>query len=102
MFTFLGLVGPISIIVVLIVIAQLSHRLGAVTKRPPLYRAFYVSAALIALGVLARLLNIAKGAEFDYDAAVLYDVPLVVGLVLAVVVAWNYWSWLLSERGKGV
>jgi hypothetical protein len=102
MLSLLGLVGPLSIIVVLIVMAQLSHRLGAVTKRAPLYRAFYVSAILIGFSILSRVLSIGSGAEFDYDLAVLYDVPLVIGLVLGVIVAWNYWSWLLSERGKGI
>jgi hypothetical protein len=29
----------------------------------------------------------------------LYTVPVVVALLLAVMVAWVYWGWLLNERG---
>lgn len=93
----LGLIGPASIIVALVVLALLSERLGAVTKRAPIYRWFFVSVALIGISIVARL--IAPDA-LDYRAALLYDIPLAVGLTLAVVIAWRYWSWLLSERGK--
>ncbi len=99
MLTFLGLFGPLSLIVVLIVMAQLSQRLGAVTKRPPLYRVLYVSAGFIAVSIVSRVVSIGSGADFDYNAAMWYDIPLVLGLLLGVVIAWNYWSWLLSERG---
>jgi len=99
----LGLVGPASLIVALIVIGLLSQRLGAVTKRAPLYRWFFVSAALLCIGIVWRLfgLIIPDMPTRDVDATVFYDIPLAVGLVIAVAVAWRYWSWLLSERGKG-
>jgi hypothetical protein len=93
----LGLIGPASMIVALIVLALLSQRLGAVTKRAPIYRWFYVSVILIAVSIVARLF---APDALDYRAALLYDVPLALGLTLAVVIAWRYWSWLLSERGK--
>ena len=93
----LGLIGPASMIVALIVLALLSQRLGAVTKRAPIYRWFFVSAVLIGFSIVARLF---APDALDYRAALLYDVPLALGLTLAVVIAWRYWSWLLSERGK--
>ncbi|MCC7450480.1 MAG: hypothetical protein IT324_23885 [Anaerolineae bacterium] len=92
-----GLIGPASMIVALIVLALLSQRLGAVTKRAPIYRWFYVSVVLIAVSIVGRLF---APDALDYRAALLYDVPLALGLTLAVVIAWRYWSWLLSERGK--
>ena len=99
----LGLIGPASIIVALIVIALLSQRLGAVTKRAPLFRWFFVSAALVSIGIIWRIfgLIIPNMPARDLDATFFYDIPLAAGLVIAVVVAWRYWSWLLSERGKG-
>src|SRR5215468_4427134 len=96
---FLGLLGPISVIIALVVIAQLSQRLGAVTKRPPIYRWFYVSVALVMLSVLERLVALVIPNAFS--SGLLYDLPFAAGLVIAVVIAWRYWSWLLSERGKG-
>ena len=96
---FLGLLGPVSVIVALIVIAQLSQRLGAVTKRPPIYRWFYVSVALIVVCVLERVVALFVPNAFNTE--LLYDIPFATALVIAVVIAWRYWSWLLSERGKG-
>lgn len=95
---FLGLLGPASVIVALIVIAQLSQRLGAVTKRPSIYRWYYVSVALVTLSIIERLIALIVPNAFN--TALLYDIPFAVALVIAVVVAWRYWSWLLSERGK--
>lgn len=99
----LGLIGPASMIVALIVIALLSQRLGEVTKRAPLYRWFFLSAALVSVSVIWRIfgLIIPDMPMRDVDAELFYDLPLALGLVIAVVVAWRYWSWLLSERGKG-
>ncbi len=98
----LGLCGPASIIVALIVLALLSQRLGAVTKRPPLYRWLFVSVALVGISVIARLVNLGAAEPPGRGSIVvmLDDVPLALGLTLAVFIAWRYWSWLLSERGQ--
>ncbi len=100
--TLLGLCGPASIIVALIVLALLSQRLGAVTKRPPLYRWLFVSVVLVGISVISRLVNLGTAESLDHGSAVvmLDDITLALGLTLAVIVAWRYWSWLLSERGK--
>jgi hypothetical protein len=101
--TLLGLCGPASIIVALIVLAALSQRLGAVTKRTPLYRWFFVSVVLIGVSVMSRLVNVgaSDAAGRDVLVAILDDLSLAIGLSLAVIVAWRYWSWLLSEGGRG-
>jgi hypothetical protein len=100
--TLMGLCGPASIIVALIVLALLSQRLGAVTKRSPLYRWFFVSVVLIGISVIARLVNLGATEALGRDVLIvmLDDLSLAIGLSLAVVVAWRYWSWLLSEQSK--
>src|SRR5690349_5937550 len=100
--TLLGLCGPASIIIALIVLALLSQRLGAVTKRPPLYRWLFVSVALVGISVMSRLVGLGAADSLGRGSVIvmLDDIALALGLTLAVVVAWRYWSWLLSERGK--
>jgi hypothetical protein len=94
----------VSIGVALVVLALLSQRLGAVTKRPPLYRWYFLSVAIIGVAVILRIMSLSApvGPDFDYDnmMTLLYDIALVIGLSLAVMIAWRYWGWLLSERGK--
>lgn len=101
LFAFLGLAGPLSIVIALLVIAALSQRLGAVTRSTPLYRWFYVSAVMVSVGLVIRFLDIFMPEQINLTANPLYyDVPIVVGLIVAVIIAWRYWSWLLSERGN--
>ena len=94
----LGLFGPVSIIIVLVIMGLLSQRLGAVTTRPPLYRWFYVSAGLVGLSILMELLVILNA---DPELTPVYEVPMVVGLMIAVIISWRYWGWLLSENATG-
>ncbi len=100
--TLLGLCGPASIIVALVVLALLSQRLGAVTKRAPLYRWFFVSIALIGISVVTRLVSLGAPdtTNRDYGTITLDDIALAAGLSIAVIITWRYWSWLLSERGQ--
>jgi hypothetical protein len=100
--TLLGLCGPASIIVALIVLALLSQRLGAVTKRPPLYRWLFVSVLLVGISVMARLVGLGASETPGRGSIVvmLDDIALAIGLTLAVIIAWRYWSWLLSESGR--
>jgi hypothetical protein len=101
----LGLVGPISITIALIIMALLSRRLGSVMRTPRYYLGFYVAALLMSINVLARLLNIGYGENM---ADTLGHNPLLVliyvglpalAITLGLAVAWRYWSWLLAERG---
>jgi hypothetical protein len=98
--TLFGLCGPVSILIALVVLALLSQRLGAVTKRAPLYRWLFVSVALVGVSIVGRFISaVVPGGDPAYAATMLFDVLFVLGLLLAVVVAWRYWSWLLHERG---
>lgn len=82
-----GLPGAIALLWLL---AALSRRLGAVTKQPPLYRLFYLSMALISLGALWQL-------SAPTAPQPLADLAILLGLLIALAVAWHYWSWLLYE-----
>src|SRR4051812_5232386 len=97
----LGLAGPIAIVIALLVMALLSQRLGAVTRRAPLYRWFFVSVACVSVGLIWRFLSLIAPDQMGHANPIYYDVPLALGLVIALIVAWRYWSWLLSERGTG-
>ncbi len=103
-FALLSLLGPVAIMIALVILALLSQRLGAVTKRPPLYRWLYVSVVLVGLGVIVRLLNLDAPETLgnDYSTVMLYDILLALGLGLAVIIAWRYWSWLLREPSRNV
>ncbi len=98
--TLLGLAGPIAMIIALLVMALLSQRLGAVTKRRRAYRWFFVAVGLITAGILARLLALGGTPSALAEATLLYTVSVTIALTLAVSAAWRYWGWLLSERGK--
>jgi hypothetical protein len=97
-FTIFGLLGPASMVVSILVIASLSRRLGAVTRRPPLYRWLFVGATLICLGIVFRLASMDEMGSLRDRGALLYDAPVVAGLLIAVVVTWRYWGWLLYEH----
>ena len=101
MLALLALLSPASVIVALLVIAQLSQRLGAVTKRPPIYRWFYISIVMVVVAILSRAGALLWPVALEATTALLYDMLIMVALVISLVVAWRYWSWLLSERGQG-
>jgi hypothetical protein len=100
----LGLLGPVAITVALITVAQLSKRIGSVTRTPHYYLGLYMAAALMGISTGARMLNIGRGpaaaASLGSDPTwvLLYVGLPTLALTIAVIVAWRYWSWLLAER----
>lgn len=93
----LGVVGPASVTVMLVVIGLLSQRLGAVTRMPPYYRWCYVAAGLVGLSTLGRLVSIGY---VDEGLTLLNNLLFALGVTLGLVVAWRYWSWLFGERQR--
>jgi hypothetical protein len=99
-----GLLGLISIGVAMVVMGLLSKRLGSVTRAPRYYLGFYLAALMIAVSVLARLLNVGRGVEFvtdlngDMGWVLVYNGLPALAISLGLYVAWRYWSWLLAER----
>jgi len=97
---YLSLIMPISMIIVMFVFAQISQKQGKVARRPPLYRWFYVSSGLLMVALVYRIWAQLSFGSLIGDAVALYDLPVMLALLLAVVIAWQYWGWLLGERGN--
>jgi len=96
--------GQVALSVTLIALALLSRRLGRVTGARRYYLGLYIAAALITIGALVRLLaNLSLLAQNPYSGdngvyiLLAYGLPAL-GLTLALLVTWYYWSWLLAER----
>lgn len=105
--TLLSVAGPLALMLALWVMAQISRRFGEVTHRPPHYRLFYVALALVILPLGVRLLAVGLDDQEMHDlggnatGALLHDVPLAAAVVLALVVAWRYWGWLVyAQEGE--
>ncbi len=102
----LGVVGLLAVMYVLYIFANLSQRLGAVTKMKPYYRGFYVAMAFLTISSLARIAGSSLAVSGPVGRSDLlgpwflafYYVPFVVAMIISVVVAWHYWSWLFKEK----
>ena len=94
----IGLLGPLGVIVMLLVLALLSRRMGRVTRVAPYYAGFFAAAALVAAGLAARALGVGAVAD-DTGALLLHTGLPALGVTLGLLTAWRYWSWLLAERG---
>jgi hypothetical protein len=103
----LGVIGLAGVAYTLYILANLSRRLGAVTKMPPYYRGFYIAIGLLTLSILARvILNSVELAperstgvvSVPWFSLVAYHIPFVLAMVISVAVAWRYWIWLFKEK----
>ena len=101
---FIGLCGPASIGVALILLGMLSKRLGSATRAPQYYFGFYIGAGLLFLSVAAQaanlLFDLATGDDLtlSWMWVFLYNGLPALGITVGVIFAWRYWSWLLAER----
>jgi uncharacterized membrane protein len=93
----LSVIGLGAVMYMLYIFANLSRRLGQVTKMRPYYRAFYVAIGFLTIPALARILfgNLALATGATQN---MFDIPFLIAMALSVVVAWRYWSWLLKEK----
>ncbi len=103
----LGIIGLLGVAFMLYIFANLSRRLGAVTKMRPYYRGLYVAIGLLTISGLARValnsLELAPelGAgisDIPLFSLVAYHIPFTLAMVISVALAWHYWSWLLKEK----
>lgn len=103
----LGIVGLIAVMYLLYIFANLSQRLGAVTKMKPYYRGFYMAMGFLGVSIVTRVvvsslaLAPQPGAGFLNGSLVylaVYHVPFVIAVAISVTVAWRYWSWLFKEK----
>jgi len=103
-FGLLSLLGLGSVCVFLVVLAQLSRRLGKVTHAKSFYLGLFVSVGLVFVGIGARIANftqeLAQIEELNNNInwVLLYNGAPALGVTLAIVIVWRYWSWLLAER----
>ncbi len=105
--TVLSPLGTISLIVLFIILARLSEKLGAVTKMAPYYRWFWVGLGFMVVALLAQFLRIGlllakQDSDFWLDTPAFYlftyHLPMAIGITISLIVTWRYWSWLLTER----
>jgi len=106
----MGLAGLCGVIVMLVILARLTQRWESVTHNQSRYQLFYVSASLLCLSLIARLLrtiDVASDLEVSIFSAPtswlyvsLYHLPLSIGVTISLVVSWRNWGWLLHERGN--
>ncbi len=105
----IGVAGPAAIVFVLLILARLTQKWQVVTKIKSYYAMFYVSAALVGVAAVVRLLNIGY-LDADTGPAFLlnsqswfylcfYYLPLAVGTTISFGVTWKSWGWLLGEPG---
>ena len=102
----LGVVGLIAIMYLLYIFANLSRRLGAVTKMKPYYRGYYVALAFLSVSFVARVVlsSLALSPPSSrpdlglFFSLAAYHVPFVIAIAISVGVTWQYWSWLLKEK----
>lgn len=99
--------GPLSMTIVLLVLAELSRRLGAVLKIPPWHRGYYIAAGLTIISVVVRLFSLSLSAqEFstkhgDDILSLTYTLSLAGGVCLGLIITWRYWGWLVyASDGK--
>ncbi len=104
----LGSLGLASLVYALYVLAQFGRKLGAVTKMRAFYKGYYAAAGLVAVALMVRLIrasvfwapsgSIPSLLTSPLFYLLLYHLPLAIGLCLALLITWHYWSWLLKER----
>lgn len=91
--------GPISIMLMLLVIGELSRRLGEVVKASYMHRWFYLAAALAFVSVFVKLLSGSNPSDDfridNIELAIAYIAPLAASLFIGIVAAWRYWGWLI-------
>ncbi len=99
-----NLFGLVSVSIALVILGQLSRRLGNVTGSRKRFRWFYVAALLVGAGAIMRyyIQTVLQAMPEAPSAKVVYTIISdglpAIGITLGLVVTWYYWSWLLAER----
>jgi hypothetical protein len=102
-----GSAGLIAVIHIVFILAELSQRLGAVTKMPKYYRGFYLGAVLLFVALLTRLLRInsyytspptVAFLNDDLFYLIVYSLPLALGATIILLITLRYWGWLFKEK----
>jgi hypothetical protein len=86
-----------SAVIIMVIIAYLSRRIGEALKVPPYYRLLYLTSLLIALTAIGDTVG------NDIKIVISQDIPLCLRFVSAAsafLVCLRYWNWLFSEYFK--
>ena len=103
-----GCLGEAALIHAILILFQLSKKLGEVTKMRPFYRAYYVSIVFLTMALVARIVNASQLLSpatrlqtWEQDYWMLSPLPhnilLAIGLTVALFVTAKYWGWLVKE-----
>ena len=106
----IGVTGLVAMGFVFLILARLTQKWEVVTKIRSYYYMFYVSAALVGIASVVRLLRIGyleakAGPQFLLDSQswfylCFYYIPLAVGITISLGVTWKSWGWLLGEASS--
>ena len=107
-FAIAGCLGEAALIYAMLILLQLSKKLGDVTKMKPYYRGYAVSAILLLVALIIRILNasllfspVADSSVWQQNNWILLSLPhhilLAIGLTIALPITAKYWGWLLKE-----
>jgi hypothetical protein len=92
-------IGYFALAVSIMWLALLSRRLGRATHAPPYYMGLFVSALIIAVVAIFRVMIELGGVNGSPILwAAIQGVLPVLSLTIGVGFAWQYWSWLFAER----
>ncbi|MGQ9466306.1 MAG: hypothetical protein ACUVXE_00640 [Anaerolineae bacterium] len=101
----LGPIGLIGLLFILDIYYNLSQRLGEVNRMPPYYRRFLIGSGFVGVSALAQIIRVSAyiscrpGADRLLSPSfglVAFYIPLLIGILISVLAAWRYWSWLLT------
>jgi len=104
-----GSLGILSLLPLIFILAKLSARFGSVVKMAAIYRFYYLALFFVAIGALTHL--VVAGANLEPQKApgfitspdflfFTYHLPLAIGVTIAIIITWLYWSWLITEYNK--
>lgn len=102
--TLLSVTTPVTLMILLWVMAQISRRFGEVTHRPPIFRWYYVAISLLIAPLAVRVVAVGMPDTDRADlggntvGAMFHDIPLALAITLGIVIAWRYWGWLIYAR----
>jgi energy-converting hydrogenase Eha subunit A len=99
-FVVASMIGVGALCITVLVLRHLSQRLAIVTRQRSRHQWYVVSAAVMISSLLARLLAALEIAMVGAYWALIHDVLLVIGLMIAVRTSVYYWGWLFGERGR--
>ena len=107
-FALVGCLGEAALIHAILILLQLSKKLGDVTKMRPFYRAYYVSIVLLAMALVIRIVNASQLLSpatrlptweqgYWVFSSLPHNILLAICLTVALFVTAKYWGWLVKE-----